>query len=51
MCGRELKKKKTMWGLRFQLPSAFPSTLAPQSRLTLQLWTNRDSIAPGTVIE
>ncbi|EFX83722.1 hypothetical protein DAPPUDRAFT_301671 [Daphnia pulex] len=51
MCGRELKKKKTMWGLRFKLPSTFPSVLAPQSRHTLQLWTKRDSIPQDTVIE
>lgn len=51
MCGRELKKKKTMWGLRFRLPSPFPSVLSPQSQHMLQLWTNRDLVSSGTSIE
>lgn len=51
MCGRELKKKKTMWGLRFRLPSPFPSVLSPQSQHMLQLWTNRDLVSSGPSIE
>ena len=45
MCGRELKKKKTMWGLRTRLPPAFPTALTPQSQRIFQLWTKRDSLS------
>ena len=52
MCGRdELKKKKTMWGLRVRTPPQFPTNLSPHSQRTLQLWAHSDAVMLSPSIE
>lgn len=45
MCGRELKKKQTMWGLRNRLPPPLPTVLTPQTIRTLQMWSNSKAVS------
>jgi len=45
MCGRELKKKQTMWGLRNRLPPPLPTALTPLTIRTLQTWSNSNAVS------